>query len=224
MTKNLLLSLFLSFLFSCPSNAESLAEIEYLPEQTQAIEKIDMEVEAVSKDEIKITLHGHNFSKPILGFAFNLNFDPDIIQYNYFRKGEFLEQGGDPIYLITTNEKNQGQLISGIILKRGDELPTGSGKIADLFFKILNSGETNLYFDKTVVSTLEEKRENLENIMWSGGVLKTNLPSSKKEAQTSTFNIEPYLNGLLIIVIVLCLFYILYKSLNLYREKRFNKF
>ncbi len=158
MKKILLLFLALSLCFTSVANAEE----SYLG-------KVQMEGEFISSDVIKLTIKIADLSEGIIGGAFNLLYPSDDLLFLRYDPGTFLEQGGDPLYLVKNTD---GKIFAGITLRRNDSFPDGEGVLLTFYFQ-LNSGDNfDFTFDNGVLSTLKEVRQDLEKISWESLTMK----------------------------------------------------
>jgi hypothetical protein len=105
-------------------------------------------------------------STPVLGLAFHLNYDGDKIKFLKYEPGDFLEEGGDPFYLVQ-NDAKKNEIIFGETLRRDDKFPTGGGKVADFYFQISKRGTMNFNFKQSAVSTLDTVRQDIDKIVWN---------------------------------------------------------
>lgn len=120
-------------------------------------------------ETIEVKVWAKNINQPILGIAFDLQFDQNIASYEKYSPGNFLEQGGTPIYLISPTKNNPGTLVVGISLRRGDSLPQGSGQLISFFFKPKKSGQSALSFHNVSLASLDIKKRTIEDVNWIGG-------------------------------------------------------
>lgn len=140
-----------------------------------------------SGDQLTAVIKAENFSQPVLGLAFDLLYDPEILAYEGYEEGAFLEVGGEPIYLVTNViDHLGGHVITGMTLKRADQPVDSGGTIITFDFDILVGGKTTLAFENMVVSKLNEegKREDVESIDWTGQSIKLKI-SDEEESQPS---------------------------------------
>lgn len=128
-----------------------------------------LETESLSPSLLKVTIKAENVKEPLIGMAFDLQFDNKKLAFVEYRKGDFFEKGGTPIYLSTL-AKDGAELVTGITLKRGDELADGNGNIIYFYFTVLNENDKEkpvFAFANTVASTLKNgKREDLTNMQF----------------------------------------------------------
>lgn len=127
---------------------------------------IDMQAEPLDHDILKISVMSIDMSTPVLGMAFHLNYDGEKIKFLKYEPGDFLEQGGDPFYLVQ-NEAKKNEIIFGETLRRDDKFPTGRGKIADFYFQIVKREPLNFNFKQGAVSTLDTVRQDIDKIVWN---------------------------------------------------------
>jgi hypothetical protein len=127
---------------------------------------VDMQAEPLDHDILKISVMSIDMSTPVLGLAFHLNYDVDKIKFLKYEPGDFLEQGGDPFYLVQNDEK-KNEIIFGETLRRDDKFPTGGGKVADFYFQIEKRESINFNFKQGAVSTLDTVRQDIDKIAWN---------------------------------------------------------
>ncbi|MBT4916989.1 hypothetical protein HN709_02420 [Candidatus Peregrinibacteria bacterium] len=125
--------------------------------------KIFMEGELVDNSLIKISVRAEEVQDESLGIAFNLIYEKDKLQFVRYLPGDFLELGGDPFYLVKNSD---GKVIFGETLSRSDYFPSGSGEVAQFYFQIKEGDNFSFSFDKGVLSTFDEVRQDLLNIFW----------------------------------------------------------
>lgn len=172
------LFLITAFLFSC-NEAAALPIVSIEPSRLTSDEYISLEVTPLPNNQFELTLYLAEEITPVLGTAFDLVYDPTIISYKYFKKGEFLEKGGTPIYLILAEERIPSRLISGITLKRTDKLPVGTFSLIHFVFEIKQNGKTAVSFEKNAIFTLhEEQKMEMQRFQWQNGEI--TLEKSKK--------------------------------------------
>lgn len=133
--------------------------------ESKASGSVDMQAEPLDHDILKISVMTIDMSTPVLGLAFHLNYDGEKIKFLKYEPGDFLEQGGDPFYLVQNDEK-KNKIIFGETLRRDNQFPTGGGKIADFYFQIEKREPLNFKFQQGSVSTLDTVRQDIDKIVW----------------------------------------------------------
>lgn len=122
--------------------------------------------EKLSPSLLKVSISSSNLKEKIIGLAFDLNFNPENLEFIEYRKGNFFEKGGEPIY-ISQLVQNKSNIVTGITLKRGDKLQNGSGDLIYFYFNVLKNAKTAFEFKNTVTSTLVDgERKDLDSINW----------------------------------------------------------
>ncbi|MCX6734303.1 MAG: hypothetical protein NTZ25_00130 [Candidatus Peregrinibacteria bacterium] len=148
---------------------------------------IDMQAEPLDHDILKISVMTIDMSTPVLGMAFHLNYDGDKIKFLKYEPGDFLEQGGDPFYLVQ-NDAKKNQIVFGETLRRDDKFPKGSGKVADFYFQISKRELLNFNFKQGAVSTLDTVRQDIDKIVWNDLSLDKNGKKITDEILSDTLN------------------------------------
>lgn len=134
------------------------------------VETVYIEGQFLDGDILKISVSAKDVAEEILGIAFNLKYDKSALTFIKYEPGEFLEQGGDPFYLVS-NDETTGKIVFGETLRRDDEFPSGMGKIADFYWQIKEEGEFPFSFEKGVIATLDSVRQDLKNVNWENAIL-----------------------------------------------------
>ncbi|MBI4235621.1 hypothetical protein HY604_04975 [Candidatus Peregrinibacteria bacterium] len=135
------------------------------------VETVYIEGQFLDGDILRTSVFGMDFEEGVLGIAFNLKYDNEILDFIKYEPGEFLEQGGDPFYLVS-NDEDEGKIVFGETLRRDDEFPSGEGKVADFYWQIIEDGEFTFSFERGVVSTLDAVRQDLKNVDWQSIILR----------------------------------------------------
>lgn len=148
---------------------------------------IDMQAQPLDHDILKISVMSIDMSTPVLGVAFHLNYEGGKIKFLKYEPGDFLEQGGDPFYLVQNDEK-KNQIIFGETLRRNNKFPTGSGKVADFYFQIVKKGPLNFNLKQGAVSTLDTVRQDIDKIVWNDLSLDKNGKKITDEILSETLN------------------------------------
>ena len=112
-------------------------------------------------------------AKPVFGTAINLDYDPHVLEYSSYKKGDFLEQGGvpagnqEPVYLISPanpGESGKSNLIIGATLFRGTPGVTGSGRLLTLLFRSKQALSTEIALTKGKLKGL--KADDISEVHW----------------------------------------------------------
>ena len=125
--------------------------------------KVFMEGELLDGDLIKISVRADEIQEEVLGIAFNLLYEKEKLQFVRYLPGDFLELGGDPFYLVK-NESDR--IVFGETLRRNDYFPSGSGEVVQFYFQIKDGENFSFSFERGVLSTFDEIRQDLINIFW----------------------------------------------------------
>lgn len=187
--KKLLLIIFLILIFQSLVYANALKasssdflninEIEF--ENTDMADKknqttVFLTHEFLEKDILKIQVNIKDALTPVIGAAFHLVFDTEKLEFLKYLPGDFLEKGGDPMYLIT--QKNQ-KIIFGETLTSKDNLPLGEGKFVEIYFKIKDLKPYSFSFENSVLSTMDTVMQDIEEVTF------INYEISDTEKETS---------------------------------------
>lgn len=140
-------------------------EVAALEETAVLSGTVYTEGEFLDGDILKISVIAENISAPVLGIAFHFSYDKENLEFLKYEPGDFLEQGGDPFYLVK-NFKDEGKIIFGQTLRGDDSFPVGSGKIVDLYYQISNGEDFVFTFENGVVSTIDTVRQDLSSVEW----------------------------------------------------------
>jgi hypothetical protein len=141
-------------------------DMEMSVEDVDTMGQVDMHAESLDHDILKISVMSIDMSTPVLGLAFHLNYDDDKIKFLKYESGNFLEQGGDPFYLVQNDEK-KNEIIFGETLRRDDKFPIGGGKVVDFYFQVAKREPMNFNFKQGAVSTLDTVRQDIDKIIWN---------------------------------------------------------
>lgn len=143
-----------------------------------------LEGEFLDGDILKISVFAEDISAPVLGTAFHLIYEKEKLMFLKYEPGDFLEQGGDPFYLVKNFNEN-AKIIFGETLRQDDSFPVGGGKIVDLYFQIADGVDFIFKFENGAISSLDSVRQDLANIEWK------ELSLNKNGSE----NISDYSNG-----------------------------
>lgn len=161
MKKLFLLGLILSSFFGAAST--EAAEEDWFGFLEEPLGEVQMRGIFLDGEVLEIEVLAKDMQKPILGTAFHLKYPADRLSFLKYEPGDFLERGGDPIYLVTDKG---GVIVFGQTLKREDSFPVGDGVIGKFYFEIAGKRDFLFEFENGVVSTLETVRQDLDMIKW----------------------------------------------------------
>lgn len=142
------------------SDIDSVSGVESESEQMGVVK---MEADFLDDDILKITVLAQDMLSPVLGAAFHLDFPFEDLAFLRYEPGEFLENGGDPFYLV---KADGSEIVFGESLRRDDDFPLGSGILVNFYFQILETKGYSFEFQKAVVSSLDSVRQDLDNIVF----------------------------------------------------------
>lgn len=101
---------------------------------------------------LKISVYAEDVFSPVIGVSFHLKYEPKKVSFVKYEAGDFLENGGEPFYLVK-DSKEKNKIYFGETLKKTDTFPTQGGKIVDFYFKISDSVATNRSNNQTSGNT-----------------------------------------------------------------------
>jgi len=116
-------------------------------------------------------------TKSVFGTAINLDYDSKVLEYNSYKKGDFLEQGGTPagnqppVYLVSpanSGVSGNNSLIIGASLFRGTPGVTGSGRLLTLIFHARQSAPTKIAITKGKLKSLQA--DDISGIHWPNSI------------------------------------------------------
>lgn len=174
-------------------------------EELENMGRIELSAELLETDILKVTVSTKDIIKPVLGVAFALNYEKENLKFLKYIPENFLELGGDPIYMVQDDQEKQ-KIIFGETLRRDDVFPVGGGDLATLFFQIINGDQYILEFQNGVISTLDIVRQDLDNIVWENAVFTKNKLTISKEKFTTEYsqnNIELKTKLLIVLGIII---------------------
>ncbi|EKD63886.1 MAG: hypothetical protein ACD_51C00157G0003 [uncultured bacterium] len=153
---------------------------------------IYMKTYEVDDGELIVEIKALDMTIPVIGMAFDLYYDPYIIEYESYEEGEFFERGGEPIYMVAEDVDEKGRkIISGVTLRRIDSQVDDMGLIMSFHFKILKRENIMLKFDDAVISSLEEgARVDLTNIEWTNANM--NFATEEISEEVAKTQVEDY--------------------------------
>ncbi|MEK6713617.1 MAG: putative Ig domain-containing protein [Nitrospirota bacterium] len=138
---------------------------------------------------------------PAFGAAFDLDFDPAVLTFAGFVKGDYFQDGdiienGSVMHLVVLQPGTSNKLIVGVSQNAGDTGASGSGVVLTLKFTVA-SGEQTLQSNITLSNTniLDTQGAVINGISWQNGLLTqspliiatTSLPETTQGGSYSTF-------------------------------------
>lgn len=152
--------------------AYSFGDIEaLLKNDDELFGRVFMDGEFLDGDLLKIFVIAEDMKTPVLGIAFHLQYEPEKLAFLRYEPGVFLENGGDPFYLVHVEN---GKIVFGETLRRDDAFPVGGAEIAYFYFQILDGEEFTFKFNNGVISTLDTIRQDIDKIQWDDLLLSKN--------------------------------------------------
>ncbi|MBI4975145.1 hypothetical protein HZC20_00560 [Candidatus Peregrinibacteria bacterium] len=164
--KYILLFILFFLIYSFNAFAKAPDESDRLIDALEPAGKIYMQQEKIDKDIFKISVLAQDFAEPVLGLSFHLIYENDKASFLRYEPGDFLEKGGDPIYLVKNNSTNHS-IIFGETLRKNDNFPVGKGIIAYFYFQVLDNSENLLLkFYNGSVSGIDSTKQDIKHIYW----------------------------------------------------------
>ncbi len=130
--------------------------------------RVLFELEEIGGGDVNVLVGLQAMDVSVLGMGFELEFNPEKLEYLGFAEGDFFESGGDePIYLVSVDE---GKIVVGVSLKGGDVLPEGGGEVVKLNFRKRGAedGEYGFAYSDGVVAGFERGERVDLDVEWSG--------------------------------------------------------
>ncbi len=173
MLKMIILALGTCLIYSQYVYAMPKIVIEEQPALETEGEAIYIQVKALPNNQVEFTLKPFGLQKPLFGIAFDLVYDPTILEYKHFNEGTFFEQAGQPMYLVASKVENMpARVIVGISLRQVEKFPMTQQDIIRFIFGIKSSGKTRLLFENEKAYTLENNQKlALDNVLWKDTAL-----------------------------------------------------
>lgn len=193
----------------------SINDIEIENKQTEKTHQtVFLTHEFLEKGILKINVNTKDALTPVIGAAFHLKFDNEKIEFLKYLPGDFLERGGDPMYLVT---QKSDKIIFGETLTSKDMLPVGEGLLAEIYFQTKKEKPYYFSFENGVLSTLTTVMQDIEEVEFSDYEIideenekKTITISSDKNILASTLNFFSLKNVLLILIPSTAMFFTLW--------------
>ncbi|MEW6684380.1 MAG: cohesin domain-containing protein [Nitrospirota bacterium] len=119
-------------------------------------------------DLIMLNVAATSLATPSSGAAFDVEFDPSLVNFIGFAPGTFFESSGSVAYQAALQGGSDNRLVVGITQQAGTGV-SGSGNLIELHFKVLGIGSSALTFAN---NNLTDPSGNLiPALTWSGGTL-----------------------------------------------------
>lgn len=129
--------------------------------------KVKIEGYEISPGILEIEINAEKIELPVIGSAFHLYY-PEELKFLAYYSGDFLERGGDPIYLV----KDKGdKVIYGSSLKRDDNFPLESGTLVKMQFEIVKGEVFNFQFKNAELAFADSIEQELNQILFEDGVV-----------------------------------------------------
>jgi len=152
--------------------------------------RVYIEVEHLDHDILKLNILCERIETPVLGIAFHLEYSKDLLHFLRYDPGTFLEQGGDPFYIVSDNN---GVVIFGETLRRNDSFPVGGGNITSIYFQKNSSYDADdvleFKFKNGEVSGLDSTRQDIDTVNFENfpsETLLTDIATDESDIKTSS--------------------------------------
>ena len=176
-------------------------EEEIMEEELEYAGAVYAEGEFLNGDLMRISVFSEDFSTPVLGLAFHLDYENEKVSFLKYEPGDFLEMGGDPFYLV--NDDGIGsKLIFGSTLRKDDDFPLGGDKVVDFYFQIEEGESFNFNFEKGVVSTLDIVRQDLDKIQWRDLLFERDYTKNATDLQANIVEVEGNSYATIILIMI----------------------
>ena len=132
--------------------------------------KVYMKLDLMDHDILKLSVLADAVQTPVVGLAFHLKYEKEKLYFLKYEPGEFLEDGGDPFYMVQNNPE-KGEVVFGETLRRDDRFPVGGKEIVNFYFQ---TNEETLWknevikfeFERPVISTIDTVRQDISGVAW----------------------------------------------------------
>lgn len=131
-------------------------------------DSISLAQKIVQGDLITLNVVTTSLAASSSGAAFDVGFDPSLVNFIGFGPGAFYESNGSVSYQAALQGGSNNRLVVGITQQAGPGA-SGSGTLMELQFKVIGIGNSALSFTN---NNLTDPTGNLiPGVTWSGGTL-----------------------------------------------------
>lgn len=146
------------------------AETEEVTTENEENGKVYMALNLMDHDILKLSVLADNLQSPVIGLAFHLKYEKEKLYFLKYEPGEFLEDGGDPFYMVQNNHEN-GKIIFGETLRRDDRFPIGGKEVVHFYFQtngksLWNDEVIKFEFERPVISSIDTVRQDISGTKW----------------------------------------------------------
>lgn len=165
-----------SFVFipSCGKNSNNNKSIMFTSDNPNIGENTIYFVQGqVSDDTVELLLMASNIIVDrAYGLAFDIDFEPSILQYLSFSEGSYLEDKGKVKvnYLAALQSNDKSKLVVGISQLGRKAGVEGTGIIASFKFRALKEGSSKLTFSNNLIKN--PAIQTISGISWVGGFIR----------------------------------------------------
>lgn len=168
----LLLLVLLGFI-ACNSSSSNKSII-YTGDETQIEDNLLYFVQRNATEEtieLGLTLSNLTVDR-MYGIAFDIDFDPAILEFVKYEAGDFLEDSGKVTanYAAALQSNNPGTLIVGISQQGWKAGVVGGGTLISLTFKGKSEGTSSILFENNAVKN--PQLETVNGIRWINGAIR----------------------------------------------------
>jgi hypothetical protein len=104
---------------------------------------------------------------PAAAASFQLNYDPELVQYRSFKPGDVFEKSGRPSVEVGLKGGEKGKLAVKVSL--GSGTAQGSGRLITLCFQAEKAARADMLFENGELGGAE--KEKISGVNWIGGLL-----------------------------------------------------
>jgi hypothetical protein len=107
--------------------------------------------------------------RPAGEVTFQLQYNPEYIQYERYKPGEIFEKKGKPIYQVGLQNGQKGRLAVKISYGTEGGEASGTGKVLTLCYQAQKPSRADLLFENGEV--LDPQKKKIPEVNWIGGLL-----------------------------------------------------
>jgi cohesin domain-containing protein len=101
--------------------------------------------------------------------AFTVNFDPAVVDYLSYQRGDLLERKGKVAYQVALLPEPKGKLAVKIGYESGGAEADGTGKAVSLCFRAKADGRSDVALERGQI--LDARKTRVDDVTWVGGLL-----------------------------------------------------